>query len=147
MSRSEAEPWKVSVPVSAHALRLTNELGNEFPVRYDAPIEQLEATINRAVADAEAMLPPGIVYEIRGKVVPNGGVGNYGRDLRGETDAQRLARRTADWGVAWYWTSAEPNRCYGGMRQAPLFRRPVADAEENELGGFLVIARLRTPNR
>lgn len=130
--------------MTAKALRLTNELGNEFPVRYDAPIETVEATINAAIADAEAMLPPGVVYEIRGKVKPNTNYDNYGRGDPGETNADRLARRTADWGLAWYWTAAEPNRLYGGMLQDPLFRRPLVDAEEHEFGGFVVIARLRT---
>lgn len=128
------------------ALRLANELGEEFAIPWDvASDEQLEETVDAAIADAEERLPAGVVYEIRGKSVPTGALGDYGRVLNGESDADRLRRRTANWGVAWYWTSAEPRRrFYGGLPQTPLFRKPVRHAEENLLGGYLVIARLRS---
>lgn len=132
------KPWR--------ALALSNELGAEFPVRYDAPAADIEAAITAAIVDANEQLPVGTVYEIRAMNRPTGEVGDFGRRKRGESDADRLERRTANWGVAWYWTSADARGVYGGMTQEPLFRKPIADAEENKLGGYLIVARLKVPN-
>jgi len=107
------------------------ERGNAFPVAYDSP--GVENVIGWAIHEAEQKLPPGSVYEIRGKLKPSAGKSDYSR--RKWTKAQR----TEDWGVAWYFLPA--------MRDWPLMTRvPYTEGIESELGGYLIIARLRTPD-
>jgi hypothetical protein len=118
-----------------------NEKGEQTTVDYDD-----EAAVKTAIADciaaAEKALPSQTVYEIRGKARPDDPI-NQERLQRKRRSREELAK---NWGVAWYWTSAEPKDFghYGGMKQEPLFRHPVWNAELAPFGGYIVIARLRT---
>lgn len=125
---------------TAKQLRLMTEAGEEFRVPYDSPPDVLEARVSDAVLRANEVLPVGTVYEIRAKLPPDGKIPAYGRPSA-ETEAERLRRRTAEWGVAWYWSNYLSKVA---LDQGPCFRRPVHDAKVNELGGYLIVARLVT---
>lgn len=117
---------------------MKNECGEDVPVEYDdAPA--VESAINKAIKMAQAYLPRGTVFEIRGKTRPDDPIHREQLQRKRRT-REHLAKH---WGVAWYWTSADPNGVFGGMRQEPLFRRSVEQAEEAPFGGYIVIARLR----
>lgn len=120
---------------------LGNEQGEQIRVHYDNA-EAIEAAINTCIANAQKALPPQTVYEIRGKIRPEDPI-NQERLQRKRRTREELAK---NWGVAWYWTSPEPQDFghYGGMKQEPLFRHPVWTAELAPYGGYIVIARLRT---
>jgi hypothetical protein len=117
---------------------MTNECGEEVPVHYDDELA-VERAITKVIRMAAEHLPRGTVYEVRGKVRPDDPI-NRDRCQRKLRTRAQLAR---DWGVAWYWTSADNNRYYGGLKQEPLFRGSVEQAEEAPFGGYIVIARLR----
>lgn len=119
------------------------ELGEAIePLDYDAGEEahaQVIDTLIRAarasLADKAARYP---VFEIRAKVRPAAGLYDFNRRHRTRAEAAR------DWGIAWYALPTTPSGQFGAMPTEPLFQHTIADAEENELGGYLVVARLRT---
>lgn len=117
---------------------MKNECGEDVPVHYDNQ-PAVERAIAKVISMAEAYLPQGTVYEVRGKVRPDDPI-NRDRCQRKHRTRAELAQ---DWGVAWYWTSADNNRYYGGLKQEPLFRRSIEQAEDAPFGGYIVIARLR----
>lgn len=80
-----------------------------------------EEAVERAIKSAAENLPPGTMFEIRGKVLPESG----------------FARKR--WGVAWYWRK--------GMDNMKLVERvPHREAESPGIyAGHVLIARLRTP--
>jgi hypothetical protein len=126
--------------VTAPKLRC-HELGEQIRVDYDDEVAVNEAIVTCIVA-AQKALPPHTVFEIRGKIRPEDPI-NQNRLQRQLRTRDDLAK---NWGVAWYWTSPEPQDFghYGGMKQEPLFRHPVWHAELAPYGGYIVIARLRT---
>jgi hypothetical protein len=73
----------------------------------------VESCIDQLIAEANKELPPGTVYEIRGKLFSE-----------------------RPWGVAWYWKRV-------AITQDPLFRKPYKEALEATLGSYVVIARCR----
>ena len=117
------------------------EMGEQIVVDYDDEAA-VNAAIEKCIANAEKALPPQTVYEIRGKIRPEDPI-NQDRLQRKRRTRAELAK---NWGVAWYWTSAEVKDFghYGGMKQEPLFRHPVWNAKLAAFGGYIVIARLRT---
>lgn len=115
------------------------EDGEEIRVNYDNK-RAIEHAIERVIDMAYRALPPNTVFEIRGKVRPDDPI-NRDRLQRSHRTRAELAR---NWGVAWYWTSPEPNSYFGGMAQEPLFRHDVEHAKDGPLGGYILIGRLRT---
>lgn len=109
------------------------ERGESIAVDYDDR-PAVEKSIDSLIVKANAHLPSGTVYEIRGKVVPDDPI--YREPLnRNKRTRRELAK---EWGVAWYWT-------LGAMDQQPLFRTDVGHAQSAPLGGYIVIARIRAP--
>jgi len=109
--------------------------GQSFYMPYD--FRFVEETITLIIEDAEKHLPPGTVFEIRGKQPPepDGVDTDFGRIHMTE---QEMNDR---WGVAWYHERAMHDD------PKPLMPRvPVRDAEYISLGGYLLIARLKTPD-
>ena len=124
--------------MTSRALRMKNECGEDIPVDYDDG-PAVERAIDEAIRMARDYLPSGTVYEIRGKTRPD--------DRIHREPLQRRRRSREDlaknWGVAWYWTSADINGYYGGLKQEPLFRHALSSAEDAPFGGYIIIARLR----
>lgn len=126
--------------ITATELAAQNECGEQVLVNYDDN-EAVERAVNRVIELADSYLPEATVYEVRGKMRPDDVI-DLQRNLRRRRSRTQLVE---NWGVAWYWTPEESRDFghYGGMRQEPLFRKRVADAEDAPLGGYIVIARLR----
>lgn len=123
---------------SVEVLRSRNEAGEIVKVDYDDQ-PAVELAVNRAIKMAEAALPSGTVFEIRGKVRPDDPIFRIKYNTRRTRD--ELAKA---WSIAWYWTSTDARGCLDGLSQEPLFRHPVWAAEKGPFGGYILIARLRT---
>ncbi len=115
------------------------EDGDDIRVNYDNT-RAVEQAIERVIELANRALPPNTVFEVRGKMRPDDPI-QQDRVQRGHRTRAQLA---ANWGVAWYWTSPEPNDYVRGLAQEPLFRDDVETAKDGPMGGYIVIARLKT---
>lgn len=120
---------------------------NAFPVHYDDIVGR-ERALSLAIIGARKMLADKRdqypVFEIRAKMLPvlEGVRYDYGRK---HYTREEMA---ASWGLAWYALPA-PEKCPAwfedcGLRQEPIFQRPINEAEHDKIGGYCLIARLRT---
>lgn len=126
--------------ISSKSLRLMNEAGEELRVRYDDK-PAIEQAIDQLIGMAKRALPSNTVFEVRGKTRPDDPI-----FLEPLNRKRRVSQeeRVARWGVGWYWTSADRHGYYGGLLQAPLFRTDIDSAKDGPMGGYILIARLRT---
>lgn len=114
-------------------------MGEEFRCDYD-DIPACEKAVDEAVLDAFRTLKPDEVFEIRAKSLPWEGKADYGRVFRTRRE------RAADWGVAWYTVRGHAKHYFPDFSDRPLMARsPIREAVENNLGGYLLVARCRTP--
>lgn len=122
------------------------EKGNKVTVDFRSSERKKEHIVEKLIKDACNELGPGEVFEIRGKCFPDPlRIFDFGR--------VRLSynEQCEKWGLAWYWKpkSVTPPRQFEAhdfytLEQFPLFRTRVAYAKENLLGGYVLVARLRT---
>jgi hypothetical protein len=108
-----------------------SEQGNAFRMNYDDGAKERTKMVSFAILDAKSTLPKGTVFEVRTKETPKEHRSDYGRDFTSRDEAAK------DWGVAWYRNDGTP--------EGPLFHTDVDTAFTPPGGGYLLVARLRTP--
>lgn len=128
------------------------ESGRAFPCDFRMPTEEKQKILSLVISDAHHSLPEGQVFEIRAKVAPSdSSLWEFGR-YRPSYEEQ-----CEKWGIAWYHLPATENipkrfaEQYKGLKQEPLFLLAPNEGEVQELGGYILIGRMKslgkTPTR
>ena len=110
------------------------ELGRGFLCDYDEGHLEREKVMAQAIHDAKAELPEGTAFEIRSKVLPKDCSTDYNRTFRNK---RYMAE---NWGIAWYCV-LEGSK-WEPTPTEPLFQNDVDEGQPDELGGFILIARM-----
>lgn len=120
---------------------LFGQCGLSVACRFDIEPAALKRVIHRALLpDAYRVLKPGTIFEIRGKSKPIAGRLSYRRGMPGLP-----ANEVANWGIAWYHLPSMHNSSEVA-RQALWEFEDHRTLEDNPLGGYLMLALMRTPD-
>ena len=116
------------------------ELGAAFPCDYDKGDGERQKIMSIAIADARHNLPAGTVFEIRAKEYPvNGG-------KKSDWGVRHVSQRemAENWGIAWYVRPKQPKGFeHCETKTTPLVKFATDKGEKDELGGYVLLARIK----
>jgi len=122
------------------------EYGRAFSVNYDDGHDERQRIMDLAILDAKKTLSTGVgvIFEVRAKETPKKTISDYGRAIQTRDEAAK------EWGICWYYVPhvkqpAGLDGTYSWLSTAaePLFQGDVDCGERIELGGYILLARIK----